>query len=140
MAAATIRILALAAMLLPAPAIAQTGDLGRITYALHCTSCHGAHGRGDGPMAVFLTVPPANLTEIQRRNGGVFPFERVYRTIETGAENAVHAASAMPAWKDELLTETLILEGIEVEPGRREAFVRSRILALIDYIAQLQQN
>jgi mono/diheme cytochrome c family protein len=131
---------ALFAAVLAPPARAEDRDLGRITYNLHCASCHGAGGAGDGPMAAFLSVPPADLTTIQARNGGVFPFSRVYRIIETGEANEIHAASPMPAWGEELLTETLILQGIEIAPARREAFVRSRILALIDHIAQLQRE
>lgn len=135
--AVTTAALVLAAAL---PAGAEDRDLGRITYNLHCASCHGAGGEGDGPMAAFLSLPPADLTTIQARNGGVFPFSRVYRIIETGEANEVHAASPMPARGEELLTETLILQGIEIAPARREAFVRSRILALIDHIAQLQKE
>jgi putative copper resistance protein D len=36
---------------------------GREVYGHHCVSCHGAAGRGDGPMAPQLPKPPANLTE-----------------------------------------------------------------------------
>jgi mono/diheme cytochrome c family protein len=129
---------AVVAMALAASAGAQEGDLGRITYSLHCASCHGPQGQGDGPMAEFLSVSPPDLTSIQERNGGVFPFARIYRIIESGAENEVHRASPMPAWRDELLIETLILQGIDVEPAGREAFVRTRILALIDHLAGLQ--
>lgn len=31
-------------------------------YQRHCASCHGAQGRGDGPAAAGLAVPPADLT------------------------------------------------------------------------------
>jgi mono/diheme cytochrome c family protein len=131
---------AAAAGLLAAPAFAQDRDLGRMTYAAHCASCHGAQGRGDGPMAAFLEADVPDLTAIQRDNDGVFPFARIYRIIESGSDNPVHAASPMPAWGEELLTQTFILHGIEVPPAGREAFVRGRILALIDHIAQLQDQ
>ncbi|NLY92801.1 MAG: cytochrome c [Myxococcales bacterium] len=32
-------------------------DLARTLYMLHCASCHGAGGKGDGPLATGLTVP-----------------------------------------------------------------------------------
>jgi putative copper export protein/mono/diheme cytochrome c family protein len=35
---------------------------GRGLYAQNCVTCHGAGGRGDGPAAQGLPVPPANLT------------------------------------------------------------------------------
>ncbi|MGH7684240.1 MAG: CopD family protein, partial [Vulcanimicrobiaceae bacterium] len=42
-----------------APSVA----LGAPLYAANCTPCHGTDGRGDGPIAKSLSIPPANLTE-----------------------------------------------------------------------------
>jgi putative copper export protein len=42
-----------------APSIARGAPL----YAQNCTVCHGATGRGDGPLAAKLPVRPADLTE-----------------------------------------------------------------------------
>ncbi len=35
---------------------------GARLYPEHCASCHGAEGRGDGPAAAGLRIPPADLT------------------------------------------------------------------------------
>jgi len=35
---------------------------GAALFPAHCAACHGAEGRGDGPAAKGLPVPPANLT------------------------------------------------------------------------------
>ncbi len=35
---------------------------GRTAFAQNCVSCHGAGGRGDGPAAKGLKIPPADLT------------------------------------------------------------------------------
>jgi mono/diheme cytochrome c family protein len=35
---------------------------GAALYPQHCASCHGAEGRGDGPAARGLRIPPADLT------------------------------------------------------------------------------
>jgi len=35
---------------------------GAELFAAHCTSCHGAGGHGDGPLAKALPLPPADLT------------------------------------------------------------------------------
>jgi putative copper export protein/mono/diheme cytochrome c family protein len=42
-----------------APFIARGAPL----YAANCTACHGASGRGDGPLAGKLPIRPADLTE-----------------------------------------------------------------------------
>ncbi len=36
---------------------------GEALFQLHCTSCHGGSGHGNGPAASTLSIPPANLTE-----------------------------------------------------------------------------
>jgi len=40
----------------------ETIVAGAALYPGHCASCHGADGRGDGPQAAALPVPPADLT------------------------------------------------------------------------------
>ncbi|MFQ5808231.1 MAG: CopD family protein [Armatimonadota bacterium] len=44
--------------------IASTSEsiaVGRTLYAQNCMSCHGQNGRGDGPLAPTLSVPPADF-------------------------------------------------------------------------------
>lgn len=68
-------------------------------YSAYCASCHGNDGKGNGPMAAWLKVQPADLTHIAARNGGKFPLERVDRIIS--GEEALpsgHATRAMPVW------------------------------------------
>ena len=54
---------------------------GAEDFAAFCSSCHGAGGKGDGPMAGTLEHRPANLTRLARRNGGEFPKLRVMAKI-----------------------------------------------------------
>ena len=42
-------------------AVASIDD-GAAVYPDRCAACHGAEGRGDGPLAATLPVPPADLT------------------------------------------------------------------------------
>jgi mono/diheme cytochrome c family protein len=50
----------------PPPAAAPAGNLrgdaeaGKALYAQYCTTCHGATGHGDGPVAATLNPKPAN--------------------------------------------------------------------------------
>lgn len=55
---------------------------GRAYYEAFCLACHGEGGQGDGPMAQSLTKPPADLTHIAARNGGMFPMADVMSAID----------------------------------------------------------
>ena len=61
---------------LPSPVRFTTTAIvnGSARYARDCSSCHGSHGRGDGPAAVSLALKPANLVEhaSQHRAGDLF--------------------------------------------------------------------
>jgi copper transport protein len=45
----------------PVPATADSIARGRMLFTQNCTVCHGEDGRGDGPAAKSLSIPPANL-------------------------------------------------------------------------------
>lgn len=115
-------------------------DIGRIEFMASCAQCHGSEGRGDGIMAQFLTVPPPDLTRIQRDNDGVFPAATLYEIIEGGTAASVHGTREMPAWGDRFSVQAHLLLGWPLEPEDRDAFIRSRILALIDHIARMQEE
>lgn len=85
--------------LLAAPALAQDADIGRAHFYTHCATCHGLEGRGDGPMAGVLTIPPTNLTELAAQNGGTFPLIRVVKRID-GRDPLVAHGSPMPIYGD----------------------------------------
>jgi len=72
---------------------------GPVLYMTYCAVCHGKQANGDGPMAPVLKARVPNLTEIAKRNGGTFPFERVQKRIE-GSESAGlgHGTREMPVW------------------------------------------
>jgi mono/diheme cytochrome c family protein len=40
---------------------------GEAVYKAHCVGCHGLHGKGDGPDAANLIVPPANFHRPESR-------------------------------------------------------------------------
>ena len=71
---------------------------GKASYGRYCKSCHGEQGKGDGKVAEMLTVRPADLTAITSRNGGEFPFDEVFKTIDGRKEVAGHGSSDMPIW------------------------------------------
>ena len=72
---------------------------GQALYKAYCAVCHGSDGKGGGPMAQALKVPPVDLTRISARNGGNFPSARIERII-SGVEPvpAGHGTREMPLW------------------------------------------
>ena len=53
------------------------GPTGQQDFAAYCSACHGAGGNGDGALAADLPKRPADLTGLQKANGGAFPTTRV---------------------------------------------------------------
>jgi mono/diheme cytochrome c family protein len=118
----------------------QSVNVGKREYDNNCAACHGQDGKGNGPMVGYLTQSPPDLTAISKNNGGVFPFAAVYGVIDGSAEVGAHGVRDMPIWGQEYnaqANENML--GYYYTGGDVEAFVRSRILALIDYIATLQE-
>lgn len=76
-------------------ALALSGDRHFKTY---CGACHGKAAKGDGPLAKDLKVTPADLTKLNERNGGTFPFDMVMKTIDHGRNVRGHGTEDMPAW------------------------------------------
>jgi mono/diheme cytochrome c family protein len=116
-------------------ALAQSGpDLGKREYEMNCAVCHGLNGKGAGAYTDFLKKTPADLTTISKRNGGVFPLQRVYDVIDgRGVEIKAHGPRDMPIWGADYSSKAG--EHLEYYP---EAFARTRILALIDYLYRIQ--
>jgi mono/diheme cytochrome c family protein len=72
---------------------------GQELFRTFCASCHGLDARGNGPVAFALKRPPADLTTIAKRNGGVFPRERLIRYITNGnPSTTAHGSKEMPVW------------------------------------------
>ena len=42
---------------------------GSNSFSRYCASCHGSSGVGDGTVADVLKVKPADLTQMQKKNG-----------------------------------------------------------------------
>jgi mono/diheme cytochrome c family protein len=77
--------------------VAGDAATGAQLFETHCAVCHGRDATGSGPMAPILLVPPADLTTLVARYGGVFPLERVAARID-GRDPLVSHGSDMPIW------------------------------------------
>lgn len=114
-------------------------DPGQREYLNRCAACHGVSGKGEGTALDFLKTTPTDLTLLSKANGGVFPVERVYAVIDGRQWVKGHGSRDMPVWGKELSTETMRAdEHFGPMPYTMEMYVRSRILALIDYLHRLQ--
>jgi mono/diheme cytochrome c family protein len=116
----------------------QPVDLGKREYDSKCAVCHGMDAKGDGPYSAELKRRPSDLTTLARRNGGVFPYPRMYDIIEgSGAGvGAGHGTREMPVWGWDYT-----IRAAEMHPGKPEdqaSYVRARITALLEYLNQLQ--
>lgn len=76
----------------PAPA----GVSGGAVYAANCATCHGESGTGDGPAAVGLEPPPADMTDSQWTTGDG-SLAAIRNTVANGSPG-----TAMIAWKGTL--------------------------------------
>jgi mono/diheme cytochrome c family protein len=70
-------------------------NLGKNEFLQSCASCHGASGKGDGPVANSLSPRPADLTKLSEANNGVFPVLRVHEVIDGRIERLVHGSREM---------------------------------------------
>ena len=71
---------------------------GKDMYVSYCAACHGTDGKGNGPAAKAMKVPPSDLTILARSNKGKFPDAHVYQVIKGDATTAAHGSKDMPVW------------------------------------------
>ena len=103
---------------------------GQALYLTHCATCHGASGRGDGPMAQYLRVPPANLAAIAARNKGIFPTATIRRIVDGRQMLAVHG-SGMPIWGDAFSP---------AGSGAAADVAAAKIRAIVTYLESIQDR
>ena len=117
-------------------ALAQETEViagGDLEYQNHCAICHGVDGKGRGVMNKFLTIQPADLTQVSKKNADRFPFWQVYRVIDGREEIRGHGTREMPIWGARFRAEA---KGSD--PGSR-AQAAGRILSLVFYLQHIQE-
>lgn len=82
----------------PLPATARTLAEGKALYEIYCLVCHGAEGRGDGPIAGKIPTPPDYRSERVAQ----FQPGRIFHVVTLGAGRMPPYAAQLSAeerWK-----------------------------------------
>jgi len=122
----------------PTAALAQSNtDFGKEEFESKCASCHGLSGKGDGPLSLILMTKSTDLTTLTKRNGGVFPAQKVYEIIDGRQEVAAHGPRAMPVWGRDYHAKA---PDLEAHIDLRTPITQTKILALVDYLYRIQDK
>ena len=107
---------------------------GRVSFRLYCASCHGVDAKGNGNVAKYLKVQPADLTRIEERYGE-WPEERLYEIIDGREEVRAHGRREMPVWGDVLMSPLS-----DTSPTEEEGEMRAdrKIRELVIFLRSIQ--
>jgi mono/diheme cytochrome c family protein len=117
-------------------AVAQEMSYGEAEYLNSCAVCHGSDAKGDGPLTDVLMKRPPDLTRLSERNGGRFPYQRVFAVIDGRYVVSGHGDRDMPVWGRQFLEEDAKVYG----PSGGEIVTTERIHNLAGYIESLQRS
>ena len=94
-------------------------------YKTWCASCHGADGKGAGPVASALKKAPPDLTQLAKKNAGKFPLEHVREYIDGRNKVDAHGTREMPIWGDALQQIDASAVGISFRVNALTAFIET---------------
>jgi mono/diheme cytochrome c family protein len=100
---------------------------GKDMYREYCAVCHGVDGKGHGPAAPAMKVPPTDLTTYAKRHGGQFSEMDMRMVIEGQDDMPAHGSRDMPIWGD-------VFRALTHDREMREM----RMKNLIDYLKTMQ--
>jgi mono/diheme cytochrome c family protein len=130
-----------------AAAHSEDVDIGKSVFQTSCASCHGADAKGKGPVSDQLKIPPPDLTMLAKNNNGVFPTNALYETIDGSKAIPAHGSREMPIWGERFNPIISLPHSVDpyywkmAGPEQSPEFVvRTRILAVIDYLSRVQQK
>ena len=114
---------------------AQEQAYGEAEYVNSCAACHGPDAKGDGPMADVLMRRPPDLTVLAEKNGGEFPYNKVFAVIDGRFIVPGHGERDMPIWGRQFFEEDSKAYG----PNGGEIVAQERIHELTNYLGSLQK-
>jgi mono/diheme cytochrome c family protein len=104
--------------------------IGAEEFQENCAACHGADASGRGELANKLVKPPKGLTLIAERNGGTFPFWKVFDIIAGDTAVEGHDTSQMPLFSQRMRGQ---------ETAGMFPPAPLRVLALAHYLESIQE-
>jgi mono/diheme cytochrome c family protein len=113
-------------------------DPGKHEFEANCGVCHGMDAKGNGFLGASLKIVPPDLTSLAKKNGGVFPADRISSVIDGRAQITTHGTRDMPIWGTRYAVNAA--EHFFDAPYDQEAYIRAHILILVDYINRVQQK
>jgi mono/diheme cytochrome c family protein len=125
-----VSVMALAQEVKHVPIKPTSAASGSEMYKSYCAACHGTDGKGNGPAATALKVPPTDLTVLAQKNGGKYPAMRVTAILRGEEMLAAHGSKDMPIWGHLFWTIS----------GGHAAEVQQRIANLNQYLESLQKK
>ncbi len=103
---------------------------GQEMYKTYCAVCHGIDGKGNGPAAEALKVPPPDLTTLAEKNGGKYPAMKVSAVIRGDQMMPSHGSKEMPVWGNLFWSMS----------GGHSSEVQHRVTNLNHYLESLQKK
>jgi mono/diheme cytochrome c family protein len=110
------------------PMKATSPASGQEMFTNYCAACHGQDGKGNGPAASALKVPPTDLTTLAQKNGGKYPAMHISSVIRGEADLPAHGSKIMPVWGQLFL---------QMSQGH-ESEVLQRVANLNQYVESIQ--
>ena len=130
-----------------AAAQAEDLDIGKSEFLSSCATCHGTDAKGKGPVSDQLKVAPPDLTVLTKNNKGVFPTNAVYEIIYGSKTVPAHGTREMPIWGERFNPIVNLPHAVDPYYWQKagpeqspEVVVRTRILAVIDYLNRVQEK
>lgn len=109
---------------------------GEELFERYCSACHGASGRGDGPVASSLAAMVPDLTALTQRHGDEFPAAWVRETIDGRFQVMAHGPRSMPVWGYEFWLE----EGADAPAEEETRALIERLVSFLRSIQEMPQN
>jgi len=103
---------------------------GELLYRIHCATCHGGDGRGDGPMGEVLTHRPTDLTRLDEGGDGWLVHARDVLVGVSGRWLGVHGRREMPVWGASFVDRGRV--------GEQGSEVESEIDSLMAFLGSIQ--